>query len=744
MINIEQNTTNTFALTLNEELDLNVDPYYFLFSFVNAMTQDEKLFICTDTSTLTERYNLFQLIEGTPQDFYGPIPTVELEAGSWTYTVYQMDAATPDDFDPANAVKTLEVGKVWVTFVDCPVPEYGTVPVVPQYIVECAEPVEEETIVIDALEMDCDPDRGWVFIMGYTAVAGSGSYTVQARVVGTEEWQSFETIVGPTDGSDTWNYVAQSLGDNPELPVDIEVRIQDAVNTTIFSNVGTTAFEACEFLILNDLTLSCSSLGRVVVDVTYAVGNGSGLYELQGFIGGTWVLLGSWAGDAYGTNSESLTMSAAFNALVGQDIGFRINDSLLLLPSNTITEIPDCELPSITLNSAEFSCADGFGYETVNITADEGSGDYMVQIFFNGSWQQVAQFAGATSGTTEDTNQLVQFFLDNPGTYDIRVYDGIIYSNTLTITSTDCVPAEIILNYITQTGDVSAYFNGIYQIGPGFLLELQQSVDNLVWVPIGNYVGLQTNPQNNSYDGGNIGFVPQDLTYYRIAGLDVDGNVVVSNSIRFTTSSLSLHSAEYSQNPPQQMDYDFTAVNVRERTTALLDLELQYSGDSLPSSFIELVYDNAVLPSSPYTGSTTGSALNGNLSLFQFGQYMRLSGRDANGGPVYSNALRVLPTAPVLTLVVPGCTAGQQTVEVQGTCDPNAAWTFYVEYYDSMMGWQNAGTVIATSPGTIGSQIVNIGIGNTYAGQLLDFRLESVEISLFYSNTYSTTMPTAC
>lgn len=84
MIYIEKDDTNKIVLTLNEKA-LLANPYY-LFVFENeydTATSPIELYL-ENTSTATERYDLFTLIEGS-----GTGADVELTEGQYTYTVYE-------------------------------------------------------------------------------------------------------------------------------------------------------------------------------------------------------------------------------------------------------------------------------------------------------------------------------------------------------------------------------------------------------------------------------------------------------------------------------------------------------------------------------------------------------------------------------------------------------------------------------------------------------------------------------
>jgi len=103
MIVINKGTSNVIDLTLSENVTIT-NPY-FLFRFVNDDTNVEYACIITNTSLYTERYDRFDLIEGT---------TVTLGAnGFYHYYVYEQASAVNLDYNSAGAC--LEYGKANVT-----------------------------------------------------------------------------------------------------------------------------------------------------------------------------------------------------------------------------------------------------------------------------------------------------------------------------------------------------------------------------------------------------------------------------------------------------------------------------------------------------------------------------------------------------------------------------------------------------------------------------------------------------
>lgn len=109
MIYIEQGTSNTFVLTLTENSTIS-NPYW-LFEFENEFnTSTEPIYwVGTDTSTYTERYNLFTLVEGDDVNFV---------KGQYTYSVYESEnPITIDGHTTSTGLRRVEEGRmvVWGT-----------------------------------------------------------------------------------------------------------------------------------------------------------------------------------------------------------------------------------------------------------------------------------------------------------------------------------------------------------------------------------------------------------------------------------------------------------------------------------------------------------------------------------------------------------------------------------------------------------------------------------------------------
>jgi len=106
LIKLEKNTTNTnIALTLTEKVTIS-NPY-FLFEFTKDMTDVSYYVICADTSTETQRYNLFSLTEGGADPTNGNV-TLGLE-GFYKYNIYEQASST--NLDPSG-LTIVESGKM--------------------------------------------------------------------------------------------------------------------------------------------------------------------------------------------------------------------------------------------------------------------------------------------------------------------------------------------------------------------------------------------------------------------------------------------------------------------------------------------------------------------------------------------------------------------------------------------------------------------------------------------------------
>lgn len=103
MLVLEKLTSKSWYLTLTEKVTIS-NPY-FLFVFTNRTTSVETAIILTDVSTHTERYNQFDVTEGT---------TFTLDSGEYEYQVYAQTSST--NTDPSLANELVESGVLKVVF----------------------------------------------------------------------------------------------------------------------------------------------------------------------------------------------------------------------------------------------------------------------------------------------------------------------------------------------------------------------------------------------------------------------------------------------------------------------------------------------------------------------------------------------------------------------------------------------------------------------------------------------------
>ena len=103
MLQINKAETKTWYLTLTEKTTVS-NPTY-LFSLTHRLTNVAYNFILTDTSSYVERYNAFELTEGT---------TVTLDAGEYIYKIYAQ--TSPTNVNPDLANELVEEGMVKVDF----------------------------------------------------------------------------------------------------------------------------------------------------------------------------------------------------------------------------------------------------------------------------------------------------------------------------------------------------------------------------------------------------------------------------------------------------------------------------------------------------------------------------------------------------------------------------------------------------------------------------------------------------
>lgn len=105
MKQIIRGQSNDFYCTVTEKKTLS-SPYWLL-RFVSDSTHIERAFVKANTSTHTERYDLFSIIEGTDIS-----ADASLTKGIWTYRIYEQSSASNTNY--LLATTECEVGQVLV------------------------------------------------------------------------------------------------------------------------------------------------------------------------------------------------------------------------------------------------------------------------------------------------------------------------------------------------------------------------------------------------------------------------------------------------------------------------------------------------------------------------------------------------------------------------------------------------------------------------------------------------------
>lgn len=111
MLIVNKSANTELVVTLTENMDTTYP--YFLWEFKSDVSGEVKRFICQDSSTQAQRYNLCLITEtsGTENLTSGTItlnPT-----GQWTYKVYGQNSSTNLNPTLANT-DVLEIGRVRV------------------------------------------------------------------------------------------------------------------------------------------------------------------------------------------------------------------------------------------------------------------------------------------------------------------------------------------------------------------------------------------------------------------------------------------------------------------------------------------------------------------------------------------------------------------------------------------------------------------------------------------------------
>lgn len=106
MIHLNNSTSTTFAVTLQEKTTLT-NPVY-LFHFKNDTSNSNYYVIISDTSTQKQRFNLFTFTEGVNDALNGSL--ILGKSGYYDYFIYEQSSST--NLDPNNSTGLVEQGKM--------------------------------------------------------------------------------------------------------------------------------------------------------------------------------------------------------------------------------------------------------------------------------------------------------------------------------------------------------------------------------------------------------------------------------------------------------------------------------------------------------------------------------------------------------------------------------------------------------------------------------------------------------
>jgi hypothetical protein len=130
MIYIDKNSTNNIYLSLSESTDdIN---FLFGFNYDGYITPSPIYFSAPDTSSYTNRYNQFVLVDSditgtftSTQSTTGFTSSVNLKNGQYTYTVYA-SGSTIDVYNLAGVTSSnniIEIGRMVVNGIDTTIDE---------------------------------------------------------------------------------------------------------------------------------------------------------------------------------------------------------------------------------------------------------------------------------------------------------------------------------------------------------------------------------------------------------------------------------------------------------------------------------------------------------------------------------------------------------------------------------------------------------------------------------------------
>lgn len=660
MINIVKGATNSFGLTLTEELDTNYPDFYYLFKFENKMTLETKYFVSEDTSTIPYRINIFSIVEASSDaNLYGPIPTLSLQEGSWVYNAYQMDGAglspSSSNLDVNDSVKLLEYGKVWVIPNPCPVPGWGEVPVVPQYITDCPSSCPAtltlESVGVGISEGETVFSYTGVDLYGYIpsseverallmiqiSIDCDGVFTdLVGEYIGVQE----EPFTGQTDAS---VYLSHPL----DTGTCIRIVGRDCDGNLVYSNsviVGESS------IVISEPIVTCiDTLGwNIIIDITASSTSGSFGVQIQ-TNQPTWTTVDSFTGPSSGTGSWDVNVDN-FGGTFPLEIPIRFIDDILLIYSNEeVITIESCTFLNFRTNSS-IKCDLEDVFMQLQASAGNQSGNYEVQVFFNGNWESAGwTFSDTTNGLFSESINLSVSTLpgfnieDFAGTsVDFRLIDTniLIPSTTLSLSVPTCEVSSLIFDSIDGPELISFSANNVYEVGnlwgavpPDDILNLGLEISydgGLTWnngavrqvLPSSPFTGTE----NSSY-WQSVNFV--DEFWYRLIGKDSLGNLIYSNEIVYITPSLVvIDNMSYIIGDPFS-SVDVTYTNIYGRGGAGNNfVYLQESTDGIT------YYDFITIDITPGPRSATD---NYSLPPLTNEYYYRMEGANFIGTPQYSN-----------------------------------------------------------------------------------------------------------
>ena len=264
-----------------------------------------------------------------------------------------------------------------------------------------------------------------------------------------------------------------------------------------------------------------------------------------------------------------------------------------------------------------------------------------------------------------------------------------IYSNSL-----QYILTSVELNGITAGGDFSADYVNAYETTTGLYLLIQTSVNDLDWSDLGEYPVLPSNPYTKSYTV--LITVPTDGLYYRIGVKDVDGDMVYSNSLLYSVTSVVFNSI----NVLGEIDADF--VNAYVNTGGGMNNIIQVYDLVSPDEWVYVA--TFELPSSPYTGNLNTLADN-LIPYLVNGKLYRIWCLDYANAPVYSNSLLYTSPSSVILNSIDG--AGNVDADYVDAYEVDASGV-QLQYQDGEFWLVQNSMVLPSNPYT-GNDIAVLG-----------------------------------